>query len=131
MKKKSDERAVLTDPLWKLIEPLLVQIKDPRGTEPDQSDREFLEAVLYLVRTGVPWRDLPSSLGNWHSVYCRFRRWEKAGYWLLLWQQLSRPKLRQVAAVFVDSTVVRAHHHAAGAPKKTVRTRLWAALGVV
>jgi len=54
----------------------------------------------------------------------------KAGYWTRLWQQLSRPQLRTVAALFMDSTTVRAHQHAAGAPKKTVRIRLWDALGV-
>jgi len=51
------DRRLITDSLWELLEPLLEDIKDPRGTAPGQSDREFLEAVLHLVRTGLPWRD--------------------------------------------------------------------------
>ena len=111
-----------------MLEKHLEEIRDGRGTKPEQSVREFLEAVLYLIRTGEPWRDLPPQLGSWHSVYCRFRRWEKAGYWLQLWQELSRPEVQKVCALFLDSTTVRAHQHAAGAPK-TARHRLWDARG--
>jgi len=114
--------------MWKMLEKHLEEIRDGRGTKPEQSQREFLEAVLYLVRTGEPWRDLPPKLGNWHSVYCRFRRWEKAGYWRQLWEELSRPEVQKVCTLFVDSTTIRAHQHAAGAPKKTARHRLWDAL---
>lgn len=121
-------RRLISDEMWKMLEKHLEEIRDGRGTKPEQSEREFLEAVLYLVRTGDPWRDLPPQLGNWHSVYCRFRRWEKAGYWRQLWEELSRPEVQKVCALFVDGTTIRAHQHAAGAPKKTARHRLWDAL---
>jgi putative transposase len=121
-------RRTITDKIWKLLEPHLKEIRDGRGTKPQQSQKDFLEAVVYLIRTGAPWRDLPAELGNWHSIYCRFRRWEKAGYWLKLWERLSRQEMGQILALFIDSTTVRAHQHAAGAPKKTARHRLWDAL---
>lgn len=130
MSRRQEDRRRITDAIWEQLEPIVREIKDHRGTSPTQSDREFLEAVLHLIRTGEPWRDLPPHLGHWHNVYVRFRRWEKAGYWTRLWRELSRPKLRSVAALFIDSTSVRAHQHAAGAPKKTVQIRLWDALGV-
>lgn len=60
----------------------------------------------------------------------RFRRWERAGLWQRLWQGLKGTGGVKVRQLFIDSTTVRAHHHAAGAPKKTVSTRLLAALGV-
>lgn len=92
------------------------------------SDRDFIEAVLYLNRTGCPWRDLPPELGYWHAVYMRFRRWQKRGVWKRLWQELQDESLAEACALFMDSTSVRAHQHAAGAPKKTAQIRLWDAL---
>jgi transposase len=92
----------------------------------------FIEAVLYLSRTGSPWRDLPQDFGNWDAVYNRFRRWEARDIWKRLWQGLQHNHCELAKQVFIDSTIMRAHQHAAGAPKKTVanRPRLWAALGV-
>jgi len=86
-----------------------------------RDNRLFLEAVLWILRTGSPWRDLPLELGNWHNTYTRFSRWGKKGVWQGVADALStEPDLQ---ALLLDSTIVRAHQHAAGAQKKPVRKR--------
>jgi transposase len=124
-------RLVLTDEVWADMAEVLAQVKRKDGRPPEQSDRMFLEAVLYLARTGVPWRDLPGEFGHWDAVYNRFRRWEKRGVWRKLWEGLQQDRCKMAKQVFIDSTIVRAHQHAAGALKTTVgkRPRLWAVLG--
>jgi transposase len=88
---------------------------DPGATAAD--NRRFVEAVLWVLRTGCPWRDLPPELGNWHTTYTRFSRWNRTGVWArLLTAVRADPDLEEV---FLDSTAIRAHLHAAGAPKKT------------
>jgi putative transposase len=82
-------RKMISDRRWKQLEEALTQAKHSRAGAPaQQGEREFLEAVLYLNRTGCPWRDLPAQLGYWHVVYMRFRRWEERGVWRRLWQLL-------------------------------------------
>lgn len=73
-----DTRFVVSDAAWLRIEPLLVGRQGDRGAT-GKDNRLFLEAVLWRVRTGLPWRDLPTAFGNWNSVFRRFRRWAKAG----------------------------------------------------
>jgi len=126
-----DTRLLLTDAVWGRIAAALREIKHPAGAPPALTDREFVEAVLYLARTGVPWRDLPARFGAWDAVYNRFRRWEAAGYWRKLFERLPGSALGAVRAVFFDSTVIRAHPHAAGAPRKrgARRRKGWAAAG--
>lgn len=122
-------RNLISDELWSLLEPAVAAAKHSQAGAPAAlEDRAFLEAVLYLNRVGCPWRDLPPALGYWHAIYMRFRRWEKRGVWQRLWEELQSKRFKQARALFVDSTVVRAHQHAAGARKKTAPTRLWAAL---
>jgi putative transposase len=79
------------------------------------SERMCIAAVLYLARTGTPWRDLPEAFGPWDAVSHRWRRWERRGLWRQLWAQLQTdagPLTRQLC---LDATLVRAHQHAAGA----------------
>lgn len=122
-------RKLISDQLWEKLELAVKAAKHSQAGAPaEHEEREFLEAVLYLNRTGCPWRDLPAVFGYWHAVYMRFRRWEKRGVWRRLWQNLQREAFADARALFIDSTTVRAHQHAAGAPKKTAPTRLWAAL---
>jgi transposase len=125
-----DVRLLLTDEAWAEMAEVLAQVKRKDGRPPEQSDRMFIEAVLYLARTGEPWRDLPPAFGHWDAVYNRFRRWEKSGVWRKLWEGLQQDKFKTARQLFIDSTIVRAHPHAAGALKKTVAKtpRLWAAL---
>jgi transposase len=125
-------RLLLTDAAWEQMATILARVKHPAGRPSELSARLFIEAVLYVARTGIPWRDMPAAFGRWDAVYNRFRRWERRGVWRQLWQQLQRDEFRLAKDLFIDSTIVRAHQHAAGALKKTAdkRPRLWAALGV-
>jgi len=87
---------------------------DPGRTAAD--NRLFVEAVLWIARTGSPWRDLPRQFSPWNSVYQRFARWSRRGVWHRLFAELAQDA--DFEEVFIDSTIVRAHQHAAGAPKK-------------
>jgi len=124
-------RLLLTDAAWGRIAAVLAEVKSRRGAPPALADRDFVEAVLYLARTGCPWRDLPACFGNWGTVYQRFRRWQQAGYWQALFARVPAD-LEKIALLLFDSTVVRAHPHAAGAPKKKggSKPRRWAAAAV-
>jgi len=120
---------MISDKMWKVLHPAVEAAKHSQAGAPGKmSDRDFLEALLYLNRTGCPWRDLPPELGRWIAVYMRFRRWEARGIWQRLWKSFQTESFAQARQLFMDSTTVRAHHHAAGAPKKTAAIRLWAAL---
>lgn len=77
--------------------------------------------MLWIARTGSPWRDLDPALGNWHATYTRFSRWSKKGVWARLIEAVRDDV--DLEALFIDSTVVRAHQHAAGAKKKPARKR--------
>lgn len=77
-------------------------------------NRLFINAVLWIARSGAPWRDLPERFGPWNSVYRRFRRWAKANVWQTVFEALQEPDLDWL---MIDSTVVRAHQHAAGQKK--------------
>jgi transposase len=130
-------RYMLTDALWAALEPRVEQAKQHKGGQrPQLPERAFFEALLYLARTGIPWRDLPAEFGRWDAVYNRFRRWVHSGALRRLFEALTAdPALEEVRRVLVDATVVRAHQHAAGAPRKKKssgrggrrRPRRWAA----
>lgn len=83
-----------------------------RGGRPPKDDRLMLEAMLWRVRTGAPWRDLPPLFGPWPSVYTRFRRWSAQGLWSHLLRHFARDA--DIEQLCVDATIVRAHQHAAG-----------------
>jgi putative transposase len=130
-------RYMLTDPLWIAMQPLVERAKRHKGGQPPVlPDRMFFEALLYLARTGVPWRDLPGDFGAWDAVSNRFRRWVGSGALARLFEAMTAdPQFGEVRRVLVDSTIVRAHRHAAGAPRQksgsapTARraNRVWAA----
>jgi transposase len=113
-------RTRLTDDQWRRIEHLLAgKASDPGRTGKD--NRRFVEAVLWVARVGAPWRDLPEEFGPWNSVYQRFARWSDNGIWHRVFAELSKDA--DFEEVFMDSTIVRAHQHASGAPKKTASKR--------
>ena len=117
-------RLILRDDQWERLAPLLPGKATDCGVTA-KDNRVFIEAVLWIGRTGAPWRDLPTELGNWHTTYTRFSRWVKKGVWDGVFEALSTD--RDLEEVMLDSTAVRAHQHAAGAKKNTAH-RLWAAL---
>jgi putative transposase len=107
-------RRELTDAKWQSIEALIRGKPGDRGRH-GKDNRLFVDAVLWLVRTGVPWRDLPEEFGKWTSVFQRFRWWARKGVWEDIFGALGiKPDLEYL---IIDSTVVRAHQHAAGAKK--------------
>jgi transposase len=109
-------RKILRDDQYARIEAMLPgKASDVGVTAKD--NRLFVEAVLWIARTGSPWRDLPTSFGLWNSVYQRFARWSDRGIWHRVFAELAKDA--DFEEVFLDSTIVRAHQHAAGAPKKT------------
>jgi putative transposase len=129
-------RYLFSDADWLRFQPMVDESKVFRcGKKPTLPDRLFFEAVLYLDRTGIPWRDLPGDFGRWEAVYMRYRRWVDSGSLKRLFERLTaNPEFGEVRRVFLDSTIVRAHQHAAGAPrKKTMPSprpalRVWAAV---
>lgn len=134
-------RYLLTDEHWTILEPLVAEAKQfVGGRSPQLPDRMFFEAILYWARTGVPWRDLPGDFGRWDAVYNRFGRWVRSGSLQRLFELLTaNPDLGEMRRILIDSTVVRAHQHAAGARRKKKRSgrhealapRVLAAAGVV
>ena len=113
-------RRDLTDYQWQQLEPLLPAQK-PRIGRPGKDHRTIINGVLWVLRAGVPWRDLPERYGPWRTVASRFYRWRKKGLWDRLLAELQQ-KADAVGQLewdvhYVDGTVVRAHQHAAGAKK--------------
>ena len=86
--------------------------RGPKGRE----DKSFFEAIVWILRTGSPWRDLPEAFGKWSRIYRRFRRWALAGRWETLRHSLRRAESK---LVLIDSAVIKAHPHAAGAFRRT------------
>lgn len=112
-------RYVITDEVWKVFGPMVERCKSPCGPEPDLPDRMFFEAVLYWARVGCPWRDLPGDFGAWDAVYNRLRRWIHSGRLKRLFDAMAaEPERLGTIRVMIDSTVIRAHQHAAGARRK-------------
>lgn len=123
-------RGELTDTAWTRIAPLL-PANSGRGRQ-WQDHRTIINGVLWKLRTGAPWRDLPERYGSWKTVYSRFVRWRRDGTWdrLLTQVQTKSDAVGEIVwEVSVDSTSIRAHQHAAGA-KKGATTRRSAAAGV-
>ena len=113
-------RRQLDERQWQKVRAVL-QAKRGAG-RPLKDDRNFIEAVLWWRRTGVPWRDLPVEFGSWKTVFNRFDRWAKRGKWKDLFDALQTDRDEEWHSV--DSTINRAHQHAAGA-KGGKRHKLW------
>jgi transposase len=105
-------RFVVSDVVWETIAPLLPGKMTDRGVTA-RDNRLFLEAVLWRVRTGLPWRDLPDEFGNWNNVFQRFRRWVRAGVFERIFECLSGEPDFEYA--LIDGTIVTAHQKASGA----------------
>lgn len=106
-------RTLLNDDHWQRIAPLCSGKEgDPGQTGGDA--RLFVEAVLWIARTGSPWRDLPVCFGNWNSVFKRFRRWVKNGTFERIFKVLSEEGL-DLEYVMIDGSIAKVHRHGQGA----------------
>ncbi|MDI3467691.1 MAG: Mobile element protein [Nitrospira sp.] len=116
-------RREFRDDQWKHSKELVPgKASDPGRTAPDT--RKFVDAVLWIARTGAHWRELPASFGAWDSVFQRYNRWSNAGVWARVFRALSGDP--DCEYVMIDSTIVRAHQHAAGAKGGLKRRKPWA-----
>ena len=86
----------------------------PRGVA-RVDDRRVINGIFYVLRTGSPWRDLPERYGPYTTVYNRFNRWAKAGVWLRIFETLAAKSPQSMQ--LIDSSIIRAHQHAAGGKK--------------
>jgi transposase len=112
-------RGELTEAAWLRIEPLLPQV-DGRGRR-WRDHRQVINGILWRLRTGAPWRDVPERYGPWQTCYERYKRWDEDGTWarLLAAIQVKDDAVGNVEWTFsIDSSIARAHQHAAGARKK-------------
>jgi transposase len=116
------KRYEVTDLQWKRVGSLLPgKAGDPGRTAAD--NRLFVNAVLWVLRSGARWSDLPERYGKFKSVHKRFTRWSRAGVWERVFGELSRDRDNEY--LMIDSAIVRAHAQAATGQKGAVRTRLW------
>jgi transposase len=120
------QRFDLTDEQWAKLEPLLPPQKAHTG-RPAEDHRRILNGILWVIRTGAPWRDLPERYGPVGTVSSRFYRWRKDGIWDRLFaqvqQQADAEERIDWEVHYVDGTIVRAHPHAAGAKGGTLRPK--------
>jgi len=105
----------LRDDQWERIKDLLPGREESVGVTA-KDNRLFVEAVLYRYRAGIPWRDLPERFGAWKAIHTRWSRWAASGVWERMFKALSADADNEYA--MIDSTIVRAHQHSAGARKK-------------
>src|SRR5690348_10151053 len=110
----------LTDDQWDLLKEHLPPQRPATG-RPAKDHRTVLNGILWILRTGAPWRDLPDRYGKWQTVYSRCRRWRDAGVWDKILTALQREAAfddeRDGSLAMIDGTNIRAHHQAAGAKK--------------
>ena len=117
----STRRYGLRDDQWERIKDWLPGRAGSEG-RPAKDNRLFVEAVLYRYRAGIPWRDLPERFGDFRVVHTRFSRWAARGVWKMVFEHLARDADNEYA--MIDSTIVRAHQHSAGARKKGAASKL-------
>jgi transposase len=113
-------RYALRDDQWERIKDLLPgRAGQPGATA--RNNRLFIDAVLYRYRAGIPWRDLPARFGDFRVVHLRHSRWSKTGVWARVFENLAQDADNEY--VMIDSTIVRAHQHSAGAKGGMRRSR--------
>jgi len=117
------KRYELNDAQWRRIEALLPgKAGDPGRTAAD--NRLFVNGVLWVLRSGAHWHDLPERYGKWKTVHTRFARWAKRGVWERVFEALIKDRKNEY--LMLDTTLVRAHQQAATG-KGGTKTRLWGA----
>ena len=96
------------------INPLIKLCYSKAGRPQQVSNYQIFNAMLYVLRTGIPWRDLPSCYGYWHTVYLRFKKGSDRGVWWHILMKLQQDKKLQMNIVLSDSTTVKIHRHGGG-----------------
>ena len=105
----------LRDDQWEAIKDSLPGKAGDRGRR-GENNRRFIAAVMWIARTGAPWRALPPEYGKWSTIHKRFTRWAKSGIWQMIFNTLAVDSDNEW--IMIDSTIIRAHQHSAGARKK-------------
>ena len=108
-------RSMLSDKTWEKIKPLLPPESGFWG-RPYKSHRPVIEGILWVLRTGAPWRDLPSEFGAWRTCFTRFNRWSKNGLWIKIWKALQDDIDHENYSV--DGSIVKAHQDACRVKKR-------------
>ena len=113
-------RLFLKDHQWDQIKDLLPgKATDPGTTA---NNRLFIEAILWINRTGAPWRDIPEEFGNWHNLYNRYSRWCRKGVWERIFNELSKDC--DLEYLMLDGSIIRVHQHGAAKKKISLRSPL-------
>jgi transposase len=114
------QRGDLTNAQWERLK-LLLPAQKPKVGRPNHDHRTTINGILWILRTGAPWRDLPECYGAWETVSGRFYRWRRQGVWSAILQALQQQADEQGQLNWevhhVDGSVIRAHQHAAGAKR--------------
>jgi len=116
------DRIGLSDAEWEIVGALLPSERG-RGCRPAQDNRRYFEGMMWIARTGAQWRRLPEEYGKWNSVFRRYRRWTVTGVFDAMLETLAGAVERDASADMINSTVVRAHHCAAGIKKELGQPR--------
>ena len=101
----------ISDKAWEILEPHLPGRKGTKG-RPAHDNRNFINAVFWILRTGAPWRDLPPDYGDWKNTNRRFCRWRDRGVWTKLFEVLASE--HEYKWLMIDATFIKVHPHAAG-----------------
>ncbi len=115
-------RYELTDQQWEQIVLLLPPEKTNKPGRPSKDNRLMINAMVWMARSGAPWRDLPERYGPWKTVYSRFRKWIEDGILDNIFRVLSLEA--ELEELFLDASIVQAHQHSAGAKKGGLQTKL-------
>ena len=113
----------ISDEMWNRLSPLLPPERSGKQGRPCHDNRRIVNGLLWILRTGAPWRDLPSEYGPWQSVYTRFRRWKTRGIMQRIMEKRAKNDTDE-ESLMLDSTAIRAHQHAAGAKGGNKNRRL-------
>lgn len=109
---------------WNKIRDLLLPERKPQGRRPAKINCEMLNAILYWLNTGIPWRDLPERYESWQTVYSRSRTWTLKGVWEQVFHALIAQDLVDETTLILDSTTVKVHQHGSGAKKRAITRRM-------
>ena len=112
MKDRMLHRHDISDRAWEIIEPHLPGRHGTRS-RPAQDNRRFINAVIWILRTGAPWRDLPPEYGNWNTTHRRFTRWRDKGIWAKLFELVKQDA--DFEWLMIDASYIKVHPHATGA----------------